>query len=161
MANSFWRIYETAVNSVAVLLFTTMIVVTSLGVFFRYVLNSPLPWTEESDRYLFIWLTFIGASITMRYRAHIAVDVLVRYLSPSVRNSFALAAHLFVLVFLGVLIYACVPVLEVTSRTRTAATDIPTSWVYLAVPVGCSLIGIETLRMMAATWRKVREGEAI
>ena len=38
---SFWRVYESAVNSVAVLLFTAMMVVTALGVFFRYVLNAP------------------------------------------------------------------------------------------------------------------------
>lgn len=154
---SFWRVYESMVNSVAVLLFSTMVVVTALGVFFRYVLNAPLHWTEESDRYMFIWLTWIGASITMRYKAHIAVDAMVRYLSPALKLWFSLAAEACVLAFLAVVFYASLPVLEVTSQTRTAATDIPTSWVYTAVPVGCALIAIETLRMMADTWRRVRQ----
>lgn len=154
---SFWRVYESMVNGVAVLLFTTMVVVTALGVFFRYVLNAPLHWTEESDRYMFIWLTWIGASITMRYKAHIAVDVMVRTFSPAVKLWFSLAAEACILVFLAVVIYASLPVLEVTSQTRTAATDIPTSWVYTAVPVGCTLIAVETLRLMADTWRRVRQ----
>ena len=153
---SFWRIYESLTNSVAVLLFAAMIVVTSLGVFFRYVLNSPLHWTEESDRYLFIWLTWVGASITMRYKAHIAVDVLVRYLDPRMKLWFALATQISILVFLGLLVNASLPVLEVAGRTRTAATDIPTNWVYMSVPVGCTLIAIETLRIMADTWRSMR-----
>lgn len=156
--NSFWRVYESLVNTVAVLLFTSMVVVTTLGVFFRYVLDSPLHWTEEADRYLFIWLSFIGASITMRYKAHIAVDVLVRYLTPSLRAWFALLAQAFVLIFLVIVFNASLPVIEVTSETRTTATDIPMSWVYLAVPIGCTLIAIETLRLMAATWRRMREG---
>jgi TRAP-type transport system small permease protein len=153
----FWQLYERLTNTVAVLLFTAMIVVTSLGVFFRYVLNAPLHWTEESDRYLFIWLTWVGASITMRYRAHIAVDILVRQFDPRRRLWFALGAQSCVLAFLAVVFYASLPVLEVTSRTRTVATDVPTSWVYMAVPVGCTLIAIETLRIMAETWRRIRE----
>src|SRR5512140_1675792 len=154
---AFWRAYEFSINTVAVLLFSTMVVITSLGVFFRYVLNAPLPWTEEADRYTFIWLTWIGASITMRYKAHIAVDVLVRYFPPRIREWFTLAAQVCTLAFLWLLANASIPVIEVTSRTRTAATDIPTSWVYLAVPIGCTLIAIETLRLMAGTARRMRQ----
>ena len=158
MSRSFWRVYETLVNTIAVVLFSSMVVVTALGVFFRYVLNAPLYWTEETDRYLFIWLTFVGASITMRYNAHIMVDVVVRYLNPGLRQWFALLAQLFVLAFLAILFTASLPVIDVTSRTRTTATDIPMSWVYLSVPIGCTMIAIETLRLMAATWRTMREG---
>ena len=50
-------------------------------------------------------------------------------------------------------------VIAVTSLSRTTATDVPMSWVYLAVPVGCVLIGIETLRLMARTWRNLGKEE--
>ena len=90
------------VNWAAVALFSAMVVVTTLGVFFRYVLNNALPWAEEADRYLFIWLSFVGASITMRHKAHIAVDLLLRYVSPRWRHWLALVAQGCVLVFLGV-----------------------------------------------------------
>jgi TRAP-type C4-dicarboxylate transport system permease small subunit len=32
------------------------------------------------------------------------------------------------------------------------------SWVYIAAPVGCVLIAIETLRLMALTWAERRQG---
>ena len=159
MGHWFWRVYEGIVNAVAVTLFSAMVTVTAAGVFFRYVLNSALPWAEEADRYLFIWLTFVGASITMRHKAHIAVDLLVRSARPDRRRWFALLVQACVLAFLGVVFWASGPVLEVTRDTRATATDIPMSWVYLAAPVGCILIGIETLRLMGRTWRRVREGE--
>jgi len=161
MTQWFWRLYEGIVNTVAVTLFSTMVVVTAAGVFFRYVLNDALPWAEEADRYLFIWLSFVGASITMRYKAHIAVDLLLRYASPRWRHVLTLIAQAAVLVFLGVVFWASGPVLEITSETRATATDIPISWVYIAAPTGCVLIAIETLRLMTRTVQEMRaEGRA-
>jgi TRAP-type transport system small permease protein len=153
-----WRAYEASVNAVAVTLFAAMVMVTAAGVFFRYVLNAALPWAEEADRYLFIWLTFVGASITMRAKAHIAVDVLVRAFTPALRRWVALASEACILVFLAVVFHASGRVIEVTSRTRSTATDIPMSWVYLAVPTGCVLIGIETARLVLRAWRSAADG---
>ena len=160
MKRDAWPIYEGIVNGTAVALFSAMVVVTTLGVFFRYVLNDALPWAEEADRYMFIWLSFVGASITMRHKAHIAVDLLLRYVSPAWRHRLVLAAQASVLVFLGMVFWASLPVIELTSETRATATDIPISWVYIAAPVGCVLIGIETLRLMARTWAERRQGGA-
>jgi TRAP-type transport system small permease protein len=156
----YWRAYEAIVNTVAVTLFAGMVGVTAAGVFFRYVLNTALPWAEEADRYLFIWLTFVGASITMRYKAHIAVDILVRTLAPAPRERAAVCAYGCVLAFLGVVFWASERVIEVTSYTRTTATDIPMSWVYLAVPTGCALIAVETLRLMVRSLRQLLKGGA-
>ena len=159
MRHWFWRLYEASVNTVAVTLFSAMVIITALGVFFRYILNNALPWAEEADRYLFIWLSFVGASITMRHKAHIAVDLLLRYASPGWRHILTLAAQGAVLVFLGVVFWASGPVIEITSETRATATDIPISWVYYAAPTGCVLIAIETLRHMAQTLGEMRAGQ--
>ncbi len=160
MKRDVWWFYEGITNSTAVILFSAMVAVTTLGVFFRYVLNSALPWAEEADRYLFIWLSFVGASITMRRKGHIAVDLLLRYVPPAWRHRLALLAHACVLTFLGLVFWASLPVLELTQQTRATATDIPMSWVYIAAPIGCVLIGIETLRLAARTWAEMWQGGA-
>jgi len=160
MKRDVWWIYEGITNGAAVTLFSAMVVVTTLGVFFRYVLNNALPWAEEADRYLFIWLSFVGASITMRRKGHIAVDLLLRYVSPAWNHRLTLLAQGCVLVFLCVVFWASLPVIELTSETRATATDIPMSWVYIAAPVGCVLIAIETLRLAARTWAEMRQGGA-
>jgi TRAP-type C4-dicarboxylate transport system permease small subunit len=69
-----------------------------------------------------------------------------------------LIAQACVLVFLGLAFWASLPVIELTSETRATATDIPMSWVYLAVPTGCILIAIETLRLAARTWAERHAG---
>jgi TRAP-type transport system small permease protein len=161
MRKRFWRGYEIGVDAAAVVLFSTMVAVTAMGVFFRYVLNDALPWAEEADRYVFIWLSFVGASITMRRNAHIAVDVLVRTFTPLYRRLVALLSGVCILAFLVVVFAASERVIEVTSLSRTTATDVPMSWVYIAVPVGCVLLAIETLRVMARTWRAPAREERI
>ena len=158
MQRRVWRVYEGTVNWVAVALFGAMVVVTTMGVFYRYVLNNALPWAEEADRYLFIWLSFVGASITMRHKAHIAVDLLLRYVSPGWHHRLALIAQVCVLLFLGIVFWASLPVIELTSETRATATDIPLSWVYIAAPTGCVLLAVETLRLMARTLAARRAG---
>ena len=160
MRQRIWPIYEKLINGAAVALFSAMVAVTTLGVFFRYVLNDALPWAEEADRYLFIWLSFVGASITMRHKGHIAVDLLLRYVRTRWRRRLVLAAHGSVLAFLGIVFQASLPVIELTRETRATATDIPLSWVYLAAPTGCILIAVETLRLMARARAESREGAA-
>jgi TRAP-type transport system small permease protein len=155
MRGRFWPAYEASVNATAVALLSVMVAVTAIGVFFRYVLDDSLPWAEEADRYLFIWLSFVGASITMRHNAHIAVDILVRSFKPDYRRWIALLSAICIIVFLAVVFRASESVIAVTSLSRTSATDIPMSWVYLAVPVGCVLMGIETLRLMVRTWQNL------
>ena len=91
---------------------------------------------------------------------HIAVDLLLRYVSPAWHHRLALMAQGCVLVFLGLVFWASLPVIELTSETRATATDIPMSWVYIAAPVGCVLIAIETLRLVARTWAEMRQGGA-
>ena len=45
-----------------------LVVIVVLSVIFRYILLSPLTWSEEVGRYVMIWLGFLGASIAMRER---------------------------------------------------------------------------------------------
>ncbi len=70
---------------VSVLLLTTVIVTMAAQVIWRYVLQSPLSWSEEVARLAMIWLTFIAASFVLATRQHIVVDVIGDGYPPSGR----------------------------------------------------------------------------
>ena len=55
-----------------------MAMLVAVQVFFRYVLNQSLFWSEELARYLLIWLTFLGASCAYYRHAHPGVDIFYR-----------------------------------------------------------------------------------
>lgn len=50
------------------------------NVVLRYGFNAGILVSEEMSRYCFIWLTYIGAMIAMREKAHLGVDTLIKHL---------------------------------------------------------------------------------
>ena len=43
----------------------------------RTIFNYSLSWTEELSRYIFIWQTWLGTSIALKYKHHIRVEILI------------------------------------------------------------------------------------
>ena len=52
------------------------------NVVMRYAFNSGFTVSEELSRWLFVWLTFLGAVIALRDNAHLGTDMLVGRLGP-------------------------------------------------------------------------------
>jgi TRAP-type transport system small permease protein len=50
------------------------------NVVLRYGFNSGIDISEEMSRYCFIWLTYIGAMVAMREKAHVGVDIVIKAL---------------------------------------------------------------------------------
>ena len=71
---------DRAVNWCLALLMAAMVAVISAQVWCRFVLNDPLAWSEEAGRYLFVWISFMGAAAGVRYQAHLGIDLLQKFL---------------------------------------------------------------------------------
>lgn len=54
-----------------------MVVLVFGNVLLRYVFNSGITVSEEVSRWLFVWLTFMGAVVAMKEHGHLGVDMLV------------------------------------------------------------------------------------
>ena len=54
------------------LVFTVILVFSQ--VVMRYVFQSSLYWSEELARYLFVWQTWLGASLAVREASHIRIE---------------------------------------------------------------------------------------
>jgi TRAP-type C4-dicarboxylate transport system permease small subunit len=52
------------------------------NVVLRYGFNSGFTVSEELSRWLFVWLTFLGAVVALRENAHLGTDMLVGKLGP-------------------------------------------------------------------------------
>jgi len=59
-----------------------MVVLVFGNVFMRYALNSGFSVSEELSRWLFVWLTFLGAVVAVRDNGHLGTDMLVGRLGP-------------------------------------------------------------------------------
>jgi TRAP-type C4-dicarboxylate transport system permease small subunit len=122
-----------------------MVAVIGAQVFFRYVLNYSLFWSEELGRVLLVQLTFFGAAVAYRAGAHIGVDTVVCRLSPAGRTMAARLTHvacLFLFVVMAVYGFKFADFLSVQMTTTLGVSKrIP----FLAVPVSGCIMALHCL----------------
>lgn len=72
----------------------SMAIIVAVQVFFRYVLNQSLFWSEELARFLLVWLTFLGASCAYYKKVNPGVDFLYSKLPLSLQKISSVLTHL-------------------------------------------------------------------
>ncbi len=119
-----------------------MTCIVFVSVVFRYVLNSPLAWTEELASLLFAWLTFVGAYIGARFRSHIVIDTMALLLPASLRRGLARLVDVGVLLLLAVFVWQGVRLTITTWSLEFPAMEISRGYLYLSLPLGACLMGL-------------------
>jgi TRAP-type C4-dicarboxylate transport system permease small subunit len=83
MSNAFKAIADAltrALEVVMVLCLAVMLVMVFGNVVLRLFFNTGIDLSEEIPRFAFVWMTFLGAIVGMRRRAHLGVDIVVQML---------------------------------------------------------------------------------
>jgi TRAP-type C4-dicarboxylate transport system permease small subunit len=83
-----------AVNGLSALLLAVMVVLVFGNVVLRYAFNSGITLSEEVSRWLFVWLTFLGAVVAIHEHGHLGTDMLVSRLGPLGRRVCLVIAQL-------------------------------------------------------------------
>jgi len=155
----FFRQFISFVEWWAVLLLVLMVVLVSLGVFFRYVLNAALTWYDEFASYLLVWLTFYGAVVASHRRRHIGFEMVVDRLMPNTRRIVEALAESFVLGFQIVLFYyGWLLMRRMGDETAISVVWIKMGWVYSVLPItGGLMLLISIHRLLHLLSRKGEE----
>lgn len=118
-------------------LFFAMIIVGGISIFSRFVFNLSITWAEEVIRFLCIWLTFVGAALTVRKDGHVSVDIVITMIKNNkVRAIYYAVSRIISIVFLVILFPAACQLVAKTGNSMAASVKISFAWIYLAVPVG-------------------------
>ena len=80
-----------------VALLAGMVVLVFGNVVLRYVANSGITVSEELSRWFFVWMTFLGAVIGLRERAHLGTDLLIGRLGRSGKRACLVVSQLLML----------------------------------------------------------------
>jgi TRAP-type C4-dicarboxylate transport system permease small subunit len=136
-------------------IFWGLAAIVFLQFFTRYALNDSVAWTEEIARYGLIWVTYIGAVMVTRKHSHIAVALLPNILPAWAARLVLAAVDILMLGALGLLAYFSVLILERMQWQRMTVVELPMSYVYAAVTLGCCLM---FLRQVQRVWRNARDG---
>ena len=121
-------------------LFAATIVVVAAQVLWRYVFNDSLIWTEELSRYLFTWMTLIGAAVAVREATHVRITTLTSRLPARAARVLTLAQLALIVVFLGYLVVVGCRWVRINADTLTPALGLPLNYaLYAALPVAAGL----------------------
>ena len=116
------------------------------GVFWRYVLNASLHWTDEVGRHLFIWMSFLGAAIAVKRSSHFGVDILTARFPPPLRLATAWLAQIAIVIFAAILLVQGLNLVGITRTHTAAALNYSLALVYAALPIGAALMIFFALR---------------
>jgi TRAP-type C4-dicarboxylate transport system permease small subunit len=151
------RTSERIVQYTLVGMVAIMTVIIILQVFMRYLFLYSLSWSEEVARYLMIWVSFLGASLALKYGFHIGVEFIINRIPEKMRGWINLTAKLGVLLFL---IYFTIGGFRVSWAVRdqdSPALLFSMAYAYLSAPVGGVFMIIQLLSLLVEDWVKVRK----
>lgn len=112
-----------AVEAISILLLLVLVGLVSAQVFMRYIMDSPLIWSEEAARITFIWVTFIGAGLAFQRRENLRIQILPDALPPRSRLWLRLTMYLIEVAFMGLVVYQSIPLLWRLYPAHTPALD--------------------------------------
>ena len=138
---------------VLVAILAVLVAVVLGNVIGRYVFSFALTWADEMARFLFVWLTFLGATVGLARGAHIGMDIVVQALPPRPARALQALALLLMMAFLAVLGWYSVELVQRSMTFRTPAMGMPRGYIYAIAPVSVVLMLLVCLHQFVRVLR--------
>jgi len=139
------HILAKAEAAVLITLVAVMTVVVFLQVVYRYVLTQPLHWSEELARYLFVWLSILGATLGLQKRGHFGLDFFYRMFPDKGRRFLQFLIYLLMGGVILVILVQGIKLVQITVLQESPAMGISMGWAYACLPVAAALMTIHLL----------------
>lgn len=120
--------------------FLLLFVLTIVNIALRYIAGIAWIWLPDFLTLLFVWVVFIGATVTYSRRGHLVVDFFVNRMQTTRRKVLNLIIRLSMSAFLTVLVIKGVKIAMVRMSIPFPMWDLPSGYAYLALPVSAFLM---------------------
>jgi TRAP-type transport system small permease protein len=158
IADALTRVLE----AVMVLCLAVMLVMVFGNVVLRLFFNTGIDLSEEIPRFAFVWMTFLGAIVGMRRRAHLGVDIVVQMLPSAGRRVCWGISQAVMLVCCIVIVYGTWLQHDIIAGNASPVAQLSMLWVFGVSYLTGTAIGIicasNLVRLLAG---KVRDDELI
>lgn len=141
---------EEIVSAFFISITVSMVIV---NVFFRYVLNRGIFWSEEVATISFVWSVFVGAAACHKHKMHISIDLFSKLAPKPLKRPVRMLAHLVMIVINTYIVYLSVVFVRASSIKPTAVLGISSSYVSSAVLVGFALMTIHSVGFLVEELR--------
>lgn len=126
-----------------IFLSSAIVIVVTIQVFSRFVLQSPSSITEELSRFLLIWIGLLGGAYGYHSNAHLGLDIATNSLNQLSRCWVSIASNFIIMGFaISVMVVGGVSLVLLTFDPPqiSAALEIKMGYIYSVVPISGLLI---------------------
>lgn len=155
------RKIKTAYDKCEEYLICFFLVATTLLVFYqvcmRYLFNNSPAWSEEIARFMFVWESWLGVSLTQKYSKHIKIEAIVSKLKGMKLHVCTLIGDLLTLAVCVLLVVYGFRVTELIFQLgqSSSGAHVPLWIVYLACPFSCFMMSIRLVLDMRTQIRNI------
>ncbi|MFV0498240.1 MAG: TRAP transporter small permease [Candidatus Fimivivens sp.] len=129
---------ESLEETILVLLLLIMSLAMGAQIIARYIFNSPLSWSEELSRFLFVWSGFLSISYCFNKQISIKIEQLVSFFPQKVAAVFKIVEKTIMLLFYIYMVPFAWTYFNnaIMSGQLSPAMQIPMAFVYIAPLIG-------------------------
>lgn len=131
-----------------VILLGLMVLLVFGNVVLRYGFNSGLVFSEEVARFIFMWLTLLGALLTMAHRAHLGMTSLIAIMPVGIQRVMRFSADLIMLGCCGLIAWGTWQQVSLAMVDRAPVTGVPMGLVFSALLVSSTGMALILLRSL-------------
>ncbi|MGI6034174.1 MAG: TRAP transporter small permease [Limnochordia bacterium] len=148
--------FNQVVDFLCATMMLVMVAVVFLQVFFRYVLVSPLGWTEEVGIMTMIWTTFIGSYMAFRDNKHMRISLVYDRINPNQKRFVSLTGNILMIIMnIFIFIYG-LNFVDAFKNMKSPYIGLPMKYVYSLIPIGAVLW---TMQLLVDIWRIAAGGQ--
>lgn len=107
-----------------------MVVLVFGNVVLRYAFNSGITVSEELSRWLFVWMTFLGAVVAVKDRDHLGTDMLIGRLGTTGKKVCLFLTYVLMLFACGLLLKGSWDQAVINWTSTSAVMEVSLSWLY-------------------------------
>lgn len=117
---------------IAGVMLVILIILTFLGVIWRYVLGEPFTWLEEVQMACMVWIVFAGAGAAFRTGNHVAIEMVVDMMPKKLQKVMTVFISIVVVVVIGYLFIQSFGFIQMflKSGRSTSMLKIPYAGIY-------------------------------
>ena len=120
--------------------------------------GSPVIWAIDLAQLCFAWACVLGADLAMKNNSHIEIDIVVRHFPKTMRKYLAILWLIAIAAFLALLVWHGTNLTLMNKERELGEIGISYSWITAAIPAGCLLMLMTTLRRL---YRGLRGNETL
>jgi TRAP-type transport system small permease protein len=124
MLSQFISFYCKVLDYAMALFLVLMVMMVFGNVVLRYGFNSGITVSEELSRWLFVWITFMGAVVALKEKGHLGTDMLIARIGLSGKKICLGLSYVLMLALCGVLFKGAWEQTMINASSTSAAMEV-------------------------------------